>query len=222
MNRKGDVVMMYSLPTTPLSPTRFSRKAWSDTLRALTYVGRNLDQGIFSHFQPHAHATARLARRFAAYLYGSGTHRHWLDELEIGAYVHDVGKYFIAPEILLKPDQLDEEERKVVSLHSVYGALAVSKLPWVTEIIHRIALHHHEHWAGTGYPEGLSGVRIPPEARLVAVVDVYLSLRAKRSYKQTLSRAEALKVLASMAGRELDPSLVEDFTRWNISQPHGE
>jgi putative two-component system response regulator len=220
MNRKGDIAMMRSLPTTPLFTSQFNRRTWSDTLRALTAVGRNLEPAIFAHFQPHAHATARLARRFAAYLFGDGKHRYWLDEIEFGAYMHDVGKYFIAPEILLKPGQLDDEERKIVSLHSVYGALVISRLPCVTETIHHITLHHHEHWAGTGYPDGQAGVTIPLEARLVSVADVYISLRARRSYKQMFSRAEALKGLADMAGRELDPALVEDFTRLNTSQPH--
>jgi putative two-component system response regulator len=205
--------MSHSLPNIPLSVARFNRRAWSDTLRALTVVGRNLEPAIFNHFQPHAHATARLARHFAAYLFGDGKYRNWLDEIEYAAYMHDVGKYFIAPEILLKPDLLDDEERKIMSLHSVYGALAISKLPGVTNIIHGVALRHHEHWDGSGYPDGLSGPFLPLEARVVAVADVYTSLRAKRSYKPTLSKGEAFATLKKMASRELDPSLVEDFLR---------
>lgn len=205
--------MPHSLPGTPLFNSHFNRRVWSDTLRALTVVGRDLEPAIFAHFQPHAHATARLTRRFAAYLFGGNMHRHWLDEVEFAAYMHDVGKYFIAPEILLKPDQLDEEERKVMSLHSVYGALAISKLPGVTNIIHGVALRHHEHWDGLGYPDGLSGPSIPVEARIVAIADVYISLRAKRTYKPTLGKEEAFGTLKRMAGRELDPSLVEDFLR---------
>lgn len=203
--------MKHSLHT-PLSPDGFSRTIWYDTLRALSDVGRNLQPAIFAHFQPHAHATARLSRRFAAYIF-NGWRRQWLDEIEVGAYVHDVGKYFIEPEILLKPALLDEEERKVMSLHSVYGALVISRLPGATNIIHGVALRHHEHWAGTGYPDGLSGQSIPLEARIVAVADVYISLRAKRSYKPILSKEEAFGTLRTMAGRELDPSLVEDFLR---------
>ncbi|HEX8748201.1 MAG TPA: HD domain-containing phosphohydrolase [Pyrinomonadaceae bacterium] len=212
--------MSHSLPGTPLFNIHFNRRTWSDTLRALTVVGRNLEPEIFAHFQPHAHATSRLARRFAAYLFGGKMPRHWLDEIEFGAYMHDVGKYFIAPGILLKPDQLDDEERTIMSLHSVYGALAISKLPGVTTIIHGVALRHHEHWNGLGYPDGLSGTSIPIEARIVAVADVYMSLRAKRSYKPTLGKEEAFGTLKRMAGRELDPSLVEDFLRaFNTDSP---
>lgn len=203
--------MSHSLPGTPRSIGRFNRQIWADTIRSLTTFGRTEEPAVFAHFQPHAHATARLARRFATYLLGNSKRRRWLDELEYAAYMHDVGKYFIAPEILLKPDLLDEEERQVISLHPVYGALAIAKLPAITEIIYGVALHHHEYWNGMGYPDGLSGQSIPLEARIVAVADVYTSLRAKRSYKPTLDKEEAFGTLKRMAGRELDPALVEDF-----------
>jgi HD-GYP domain-containing protein (c-di-GMP phosphodiesterase class II) len=205
--------MSRSLPGIPLSEGHFNRSIWSDIQHALKAVGRTHEPLIFAHFQPHAHATARLARRFASYLFGDGKGRHWLDEIEFAAYMHDVGKYFISPEILLKPGILDEEERKVMSLHPVYGALAVSKLPAITSIIHGVTLRHHEYWNGMGYPDGIAGQSIPLEARIVAVSDVYMSLRAKRSYKPILSKEDAFSTLKMMAGRELDPSLVEDFLR---------
>lgn len=205
--------MLRSLSGTPLSEGHFNRRIWSDIQHALKAVGRVHEPLIFAHFQPHARATGRLARRFACYLFGDGKYRHWLDEIEFAAHMHDVGKYFISPEILLKPAILDEEERKVMSLHPVYGALAISKLPAVTSMIHGVALRHHEYWNGMGYPDGIAGRSIPLEARIVAVSDVYISLRAKRSYKPVLSKEDAFSTLKRMAGRELDPSLVEDFLR---------
>jgi putative two-component system response regulator len=205
--------MSHSLPDSSHLTGQFNQRTWSATVRALATAGRNLEPEIFAHFQPHAHATARLTRRFASFLFGGGRYRNWLDEMEYAAYMHDVGKYFIAPEILLKPAPLDDEERTIVSLHSVYGALAISKLPGVTNIIHGVALHHHEHWDGSGYPDGLSGTLVPLEARMVAVADVYISLRAKRSYKPMMMQEAAFATLKQMAGRELDPYLVEDFLR---------
>ncbi len=204
--------MMYSLPCSPLSKSSF-HQTWSAILQSVTTIGRQTEPAIFAHFQPHAHATARLVRRFASYVMKANSYPHRLDELSFGAYMHDIGKYFIAPEILLKPGLLDDEERKIVSLHSVYGAVAISKLPAVTDIIHRIVLYHHEHWDGSGYPEGLGGDAIPLEARMVSVADVYISLRARRSYKPTLTKEAALHGLTEMAGRELDANLVEDFLR---------
>lgn len=181
---------------------------------AVATVGNGTEPAIFAHVQPHAHATARLVRYFAAACgFDDGIRGPTLDELEFGAQMHDIGKYFIAPSVLLKPGLLDEEERAVVSLHSIYGSTIISKLPGMTTAIRHVVLHHHEHWDGSGYPEGLSGVDIPVAARIVAVVDVYTSLRAKRSYKPSLTKRESCQTLAEMAGAELDPCLVEDFVR---------
>lgn len=180
--------------------------------KIITLVGRKTQPEIFAHVQPHAHATANLTRRFASACGCAGRgNMPGLEEMEVGAYVHDVGKYFIAPSLLLKPGELDEEERGAVSLHSALGATVISKIPSMTETIRLTVLHHHEHWDGSGYPDGLSGIRIPPAARLISVVDVYTSLRSRRSYKPTLTKLEAFDTLKAMAGRELDPYMVEDF-----------
>lgn len=186
-----------------------------EVTRVIAAVGRKIHPDIFAHVQPHAHATANLARRFAAACGGfGGGNTPTLEELEVGAHLHDVGKYFIAPSVLLKKGELDAEERAVVSLHPTFGAGALSKLPDVTEHIRLMVLHHHEHWDGSGYPDGLAGAAIPLAARLVSLVDVYTSLRSRRSYKPTLTKPEAFGTLTEMAGRELDPHLVEDFLRF--------
>jgi HD-GYP domain-containing protein (c-di-GMP phosphodiesterase class II) len=80
--------------------------------------------------------------------------------------------------------------------------------------VRHAVLYHHERWDGDGYPEGLTGRRIPLVARIVAVADVYTSLRARRAYKPTLTRREAAAEMVRMAGRELDPDLTRDFLRW--------
>jgi len=72
-----------------------------------------------------------------------------------------------------------------------------------------IARHHHEKWDGTGYPDGLSGDKIPLSARIMAVADTYDALRSKRVYKDALSHAESLKVIRQGAGTHYDPEIVE-------------
>lgn len=186
-----------------------------EVTKVISLVGRKTQPEIFAHVQPHAHATANLVCRFAlAYGYVDRGTAPKFEELRVGAYLHDVGKYFIAPSLLLKPGELNEEERAAVSLHSVLGATALSKLPGITETIRQTVLHHHEHWNGGGYPDGLMGNSIPLAARLVAVIDVYTSLRSRRSYKPTLTKQEAFNTLTEMAGRELDPHLVSQFVDW--------
>jgi HD-GYP domain-containing protein (c-di-GMP phosphodiesterase class II) len=187
-------------------------KALSSLIRVISTVSKEAEPELFAHVQPHAHATAQLARHFAAAVGCSGGNSGPTPgEIEVGAYMHDIGKYFIATSILLKPGALDEEERAIMSLHSIYGANIVAKLPGSTEVIRRVVLHHHEHWDGNGYPEGISGTAIPLAARIISIIDVYTSLRARRSYKSTLTKHQAFDTLREMAGRELDPYLVEDF-----------
>jgi HD-GYP domain-containing protein (c-di-GMP phosphodiesterase class II) len=185
--------------------------------RVLAVFRHNEQPEWFAHIYPHGHATARLARRFAATcldVAGGPT----LDEIEFGAHVHDIGKYVISKAILLKPGPLDEEERAIMSLHPAYGVRILAGLPHLTPHIIHMVLYHHERWDGAGYPEGLSGRRIPLAARIVAVADVYTSLRARRSYKPTRTRAEAYAILEEMAGRELDPDLVDEFLRFARGQ----
>jgi HD-GYP domain-containing protein (c-di-GMP phosphodiesterase class II) len=167
----------------------------------------------FAHIYPHGHATARLARRFAAAC-PKVARGPTLDEVEFGAYVHDIGKYIISKAILLKPGPLDEEERAAMSSHPACGVQILGGLPHLTTHILQTVLYHHERWDGAGYPEGLAGDRIPVAARVVAAADVYTSLRARRSYKPTLTRAEAYALLGEMAGRELDPDIVDEFLKF--------
>ncbi len=164
----------------------------------------------FAHIYSHGHATARLARSFTAACDKTAS-KATLDEIEFGAYIHDIGKYLIPKKILLKPGPLSEEERNIISLHPIHGVEILRDLPYVTPTITKAVLYHHERWDGAGYPDGLAGTAIPLAVRMVSVVDIYTSLRARRSNKPPLSRTGACAALRNMAGHELDPSLVFDF-----------
>jgi len=136
--------------------------------------------------------------------------------------MHDIGKYLVAKEILFKPDVLDEEERLIMSEHPKHGAEILADLPQITPTITDIVLHHHEHWDGSGYPEGLAGHSIPLASRIVAIADVYTALRAHRVYKPEYTRNNASTILREMAGNELDPDLVHDFLRFIGRRAAGE
>ncbi|HEX8352322.1 MAG TPA: HD domain-containing phosphohydrolase [Pyrinomonadaceae bacterium] len=200
-------------PFVPLCRTQTAagRHAVQTLLSAAAALGREEQPRLYRHVHPHGHATARLARSFAAAIGCGGAPT--LDEIEAGAHLHDFGKYLIAESILLKPGPLNESERAAVAYHPVYGAHLLTSLPAVTEAVRQVVLYHHERWDGHGYPDGLKGTRIPLAARIVAVADVYTSLRARRSYKPTLTRGEAAAEMERMAGRELDPDMTRDFLR---------
>jgi HD-GYP domain-containing protein (c-di-GMP phosphodiesterase class II) len=189
-------------------------------LQTLAFLGEVSQPEMFSHVHPHGQASARLVRYFAnASVPDVKCSGLSLDELAFGAQLHDVGKYLLKKSVILKPGKLSEEEYAAVSLHPIYGVNILSQFGGMTDPIRRIVLHHHEHWDGSGYPDGLSGMSIPLEARTVAVVDVYTSLRARRSYKETMTKAEALSVMREMAGQKLDPCLTEDFIKLVSSKP---
>ncbi|HYP53931.1 MAG TPA: HD domain-containing phosphohydrolase [Pyrinomonadaceae bacterium] len=181
-------------------------------LRAAAELGRDEQPELYLHVHPHGRATASLARAFAAVLRPRGGPT--LDEIALGAHLHDFGKYLLPKSLLLKPGPLSEEERAVVTLHPVYGNQVLSGLTAITEAVRQVVLYHHERWDGTGYPEGLQGTRIPLTVRIVSIADVYASLRARRSYKPTLTKRAAVAEMEAMAGRELDPDLTADFLKF--------
>src|SRR5688500_11067328 len=180
-------------PYVPLSGSVFAdgRKSIQTVLRVTAALGSKEQPELYRHVHPHGRATAILARAFAAAVWRQGAGPS-LDEVELGAYLHDFGKYLIPKSLLFKPGPLTVEERAVVSRHPVYGAQVLCGLSSITETIRRVVLYHHEHWDGKGYPEGLQGTRIPLTARLVSIIDVYTALRARRSYKPTLTKQEAV------------------------------
>ncbi|HYO62821.1 MAG TPA: HD domain-containing phosphohydrolase [Pyrinomonadaceae bacterium] len=180
-------------------------------MRAAAELGRDEQPELYLHVHPHGRATASLARSFAAALQTRGLP---LDEIALGAYLHDFGKYLLPKSLLLKPGPLTEDERALVTLHPVYGSQVLSGLSGLTEAVCQVVLYHHERWDGTGYPEGLQGTRIPLTVRLITIADVYASLRARRSYKPTLTKRQATAEMELMAGRELDPALTADFLKF--------
>ncbi|HEX8888304.1 MAG TPA: HD domain-containing phosphohydrolase [Pyrinomonadaceae bacterium] len=195
--------------------TAVNKWAIRSVLLAVAMLGQEEQPELYRHVQPHGHATARLTRAVAESIgCADEFNGPTLDEIELGAHLHDFGKYLIAKSILLKPGPLTDEERLAVSLHPIYGVQVLSSLPALSERVLEIVLYHHERWDGRGYPDGLMGVQIPLAARLVSIVDVYTSLRAKRAYKASLTRDDAALTIKEMAGGELDPAMTEDFLKF--------
>jgi putative nucleotidyltransferase with HDIG domain len=111
--------------------------------------------------------------------------------IQLGAYLHDVGKVRVPHEVLNKPGRLGDEEFELMKLHTVYGVelLAGVEFPWNLKPIIR---WHHEKLDGTGYPDRLRGEQIPLAAQVIGIVDVYDALTTTRSYRAALPRADAL------------------------------
>ncbi len=133
-----------------------------------------------------------------------------VEQIGAAGRVHDLGKIAVPDKILLKRGKLTEEEWAVVKRHPVVGAELLQGLE-IYEGIVDIVRHEHEHWDGGGYPDGLAGERIPLGARILAVADVWNALITDRPYRSAYTEEEARRIVKGMAGKELDPKLVDVF-----------
>lgn len=129
-------------------------------------------------------------------------------KIKLASLLHDVGKIAIPDKILLKPEQLTEEEYAIVKQHSQKGFEIVKD--YVQREIAEFILYHHEQFDGKGYPNGLAATRIPLGARIIALADVYDALRNYRPYRGALSKEEAIRILAEETYK-FDPMVLNTF-----------
>lgn len=130
------------------------------------------------------------------------------------ASLHDIGKIGIPDSILKKPGKLDLEETTKMREHVNIGHKFV-KNAGLGKTAENIVRFHHERWDGKGYPLGFSGSKIPIEARIVSLTDVYDALRQKRPYKTSFTHEEAIQIIVSDSGIFFDPHIVKLFLKLN-------
>src|SRR5206468_9376636 len=128
-----------------------------------------------------------------------------LEQLALGAELHDIGKLAIPDAILNKPEPLTPDEWAFISRHTVIGERIVSAAPPL-EPVGRIIRASHERMDGGGYPDGLLGEEIPLLARVIAVCDAYDAMTSERPYRTAVDAASAVAELRrSAAGGQFDP-----------------
>jgi diguanylate cyclase (GGDEF)-like protein/PAS domain S-box-containing protein len=135
-----------------------------------------------------------------------------INELQLLAALHDIGKIAIADNILLKPGKLSEKEWVEIRKHSEVGYRIALSSPDLTPIAEGI-LSHHERWDGKGYPQGIKGENIPLIARIISIADAYDAMTNDRPYRKALSKEEALAELKKCAGTQFDSELANEFIR---------
>lgn len=142
-----------------------------------------------------------------------------VDLLYRSAALHDIGKVGIPDSILLKPGRLTEEEFAVMKAHTTLGYEAIKAAERSLDntditflrFAREIALTHHEHWNGRGYPNGLSGDAIPLSGRIMTVADVYDALISERVYKPAFPHEVAVDEISAGRGTQFDPDMVDAF-----------
>lgn len=138
-----------------------------------------------------------------------------LECLELAAMFHDIGKIGVPDKILNKPGRLDEEEYKKIQEHSLLGYNILRKIEFLSPMLPAI-LYHHERPDGKGYPEGLTGDRIPIGASIIAIADTYDAMTSDRPYRTALSHESAIEELKKYSGTQFEKVVVDAFLKIDI------
>lgn len=133
-----------------------------------------------------------------------------LQDLELGAFLHDIGKIGVPDTILLKPGKLSEEEKKVIETHPKLGNDLIKQIQFLKGAS-ELVLSHHEWFDGSGYPQGLRESDIPLPARLFTVADTIDAMTSDRPYRKALPIEAVGKELRKLSGVQFDPQIVDAF-----------
>jgi len=214
--RVGVAAMTRTLPQGVMP----SQEVSPDGVQLMTELCRQMFREILCFGTGYSERLGRYLRALAAAAPDKGEYTRlkddrFLDLLETAAPLHDIGMIAVPRTILHKPGVFDDHERMVVQTHPVMGAewltamaancpAEISVLSLASEIIQS----HHERWDGEGYPDGLSGDRIPLAARVVALVSVYDAMRSRRPYRPAQSHTRVVRMITTESVGRFDPTLV--------------
>src|SRR5665647_794460 len=126
-------------------------------------------------------------------------------------FMHNIGKIGIPDSILNKDGKLTIDEYEEIKKHPEIGYRILSSVNEFSEMSECV-LEHHEKWDGTGYPQGLKGQTIKIEARMIAICDAFDAMRTPRTYRDVISRKDAIDEIKRCSGNQFDPDIVESFT----------
>ncbi|MBW6471884.1 MAG: PAS domain S-box protein [Anaerolineaceae bacterium] len=177
--------------------------AYDSTLQGWSNALELREQETAGHSRRVVELTLKIARAL-------GIEGENLAHIERGALLHDIGKMGIPDNILLKPGPLTEDEWVIMKKHPIYAYNLLSKIDFLEQAID-IPYSHHEHWDGSGYPQGLAGENIPLAARIFAIVDIWDALGSDRPYRPAWKKEDIMKYIQDISGKHLDPQIVSVF-----------
>lgn len=179
--------------------------AYRDTIFRLVRASEYKDKDTGNHLSRMSRYSTLLARKM-------GLCEQEIDNLSYAAPMHDVGKIGIPDSIILKNGMLSAREFNMVKSHTTIGALILENSKGVVlQTAREIALSHHEHWDGNGYPNGIRRDAIPLTARIVALADTFDALTSQRPYKAPYPIDVSCAIIKEERGRHFDPDVVDSF-----------
>ncbi len=181
------------------------QRSYLGTITSLHFALEAKDQYTRGHSERVFHYSLHMGRELDLDLED-------MVHLKYAALLHDLGKIGIPDSILLKPGKLTSEEYDIIKNHATLGATILDPIQFLKRVKIIIG-HHHEHYDGRGYPDGLKAENIDIQGRIIAVADAFDAMRSDRPYRAARSRMEALDELVEMSGTQFCPRCVDAFNR---------
>jgi putative nucleotidyltransferase with HDIG domain len=157
----------------------------------------------------HSRRVAEFASEVARAL---GLKDSEVEDIRIGAFLHDIGKVDVSTEVLRKAARLTDDEMAEMKGHVDRGEIMVRSMGGILKHVIPMVAYHHERWDGKGY-KGLRGEEIPLGARIIAVADTYDAIVIDRAYRKGRTHEQAVRIIAQESGRQFDPKVVDVFLK---------
>lgn len=202
-----------------LMTRQLAEDLWKEQENLIFALGRLIegrDEGTVNHIDNLSYNSWVLAQALQlTYDFENEISDNFIKTIKTAVVLHDIGKLAIGDTILLKQASLTEQERLIMQKHTTEGQKilqdiynSVKRNDFMKMAID-VAYCHHEHWDGSGYPQGLKGEEIPLSARILAVMDVYDALVNERVYKEAYGPEQSMEMIRAGAGTEFDPRIVD-------------
>jgi HD-GYP domain-containing protein (c-di-GMP phosphodiesterase class II) len=179
------------------------QQSYFETIKALVQAVEEKDNYTRGHSERVTAFSLKIGERM-------GFSSSQLQALSYGGVLHDIGKIGINLNIIQKPGRLTQEEFNLIKNHPLIGERIISPIAFLKDVL-PIVSQHHERYDGKGYPVGIDGSKMVPEARVLAVADAYDAMITARPYRNPLPREEAVAELRRCSGTQFDPIVVEHF-----------
>jgi response regulator RpfG family c-di-GMP phosphodiesterase len=205
-NQQDEILKLFAANITLIFQNLHNREHIQETQKELLLVLGDAIEQRSKETGSHVRRVALMCELIALKL---GQTIEYAETLKYASPLHDIGKIGIPESILHKPGKLDDAEWEIMKTHAQIGyELLKNSTRTIAKMGARIALSHHEHWDGNGYPGGLKGEAIPLEGRIVALIDVIDALGSERSYKKPWQENDIIQYVRERSGKQFDPQIV--------------